>query len=145
MQIKFTVDENHLVRGFGYHDGRLTGVLDEGQDKALIIRSEAGDTLWLRFVGAEHFLVNHFLSGNVLSEIFLWSMSAKDLPRDILSRFLKATGFANVDHATLEKLIDANRGGYFARIECSYGASVDVVCSDVIVERKSTSVGADSI
>ena len=135
MQIKFTIDENHLIRGFSYHDGMLTGVFDEGKDKALIVRNDAGETLWLRFVGASHFLVNHFLSGNIVSEIFLWRMSDKDLPRDRLARFLEEVGFANVDQSTMDKLIDGSQGGYFAMIECSYGAEVGVVCADVVVER----------
>ena len=135
MQIKYTIDENHLIRGFGYHDGMLIGVLDEGRDKLLIIRNAAGETLHLRFVGVSYFLVNHFLSGNILSQIFLWGMSDKDFPQDRLARFLEKVGFAKADHSTVEKLIDDSQGGYFAVIECSYGADVGVVCADVIVER----------
>lgn len=138
MQIKYTVDENHLIRGFAYHDGRLMGVLDEGEDKVLVIRNGAGENVWMRFAGTKRFLVNNFLDGNILSEIFLWRLSDKDLHRGLFSRFLEDVGFADVDQFAIDKLIDANPSGCFVKIDCSYGADIGVMCSGVTVESRSS-------
>jgi hypothetical protein len=74
--MKITNDDNGIVIGFPYHDGRLSGVVANNSGGFdLYIKSVQGTSTQIELSNVEYFILNNFLQGNIISSMFNWRLS----------------------------------------------------------------------
>jgi hypothetical protein len=74
---RLTCDERGMVVGFAHHDGTLDGVLIDGSDVHIALRSSSGDRRVLTLRGVTTLELGGFREGNIVAYMFM-SRTADD-------------------------------------------------------------------
>jgi len=136
-------DDSGRVRGFSLHDGRVVGFsFRDDEAFSFDVRRVDSSTVTVTFLRVTRFGARGFRNGAIILDVTAWPSHSVPSEQAAHAEGAWAVLFGNdIALASLpsaiKPILDAGEASFLALIECSYGGTLALLCSDIEVTEKS--------